>query len=200
MKERFETIAGVFRKKGGMLRMSEALRLGISRRTLYAMLDSGIIERISRGVYRLVGLPALESPDLVAVSKRIPKGVICLISALAFHDLTTQVPHAVDIAILRGSEMPRVDYPPTNIYWFSGRAFTEGIEIHSIDGIKVKVYDPEKSLADIFKYRNKLGTDVALEALQAWRRRSGRNVEKLLIQARNCRVEKVIRPYLEALL
>ncbi|MBN1652775.1 MAG: type IV toxin-antitoxin system AbiEi family antitoxin domain-containing protein [Deltaproteobacteria bacterium] len=200
MNEQLETIAGIFRKKGGVLRMSEALRLGISRRTLYAMLDFGIIERISRGVYRLVGLPSLESPDLVAVATRIPKGVVCLISALAFHDLTTQVPHAVDVAIQRGSEMPRVDYPPMNIYWFSGRAFTEAIETHSIDGITVKVYSPEKSLADIFKYRNKLGIEVTLEALQTWRSRSGGSVEKLLIQAKNCRVENVIRPYLEALL
>jgi predicted transcriptional regulator of viral defense system len=200
MEKRFETVSGIFRKRGGVLRMSEAIRLGVSRHTLYAMHDAEIIERISRGVYRLDGLPALESPDLVSVAMRIPNGVICLISALTFHNLTTQVPHAVDVAIRRGSETPRVDYPPINIYWFSGSAFSEGIETHSVDGIKVRVYSPEKSLADIFKYRNKLGTEVALEALQAWRRLSGRRVEKLLVQARNCRVENVIRPYLEALL
>jgi predicted transcriptional regulator of viral defense system len=200
MKERFEASSEIFRASGGVLRMSEAVRRGASRRALYAMRDAGIIERLSRGVYRLAGLPALESPDLVSVATRIPSGVICLISALSFHELTTQVPHAVDIAIRRGSETPRIDYPPVNIYWFSGRAFDEGIENHAVDGVAMRIYSPEKCLADIFKYRNKLGTEVALEALRAWQRLPGRSVEKLLVQARNCRVENVIRPYLEAML
>ncbi len=180
--------------------MSEALRLGISRYTLYTMRDAGVVEVLSRGVYRLAELPGLEAPDLVTVAARIPSGVICLVSALSHHELTTQVPHAVDVAIQRGSETPRMNYPPINIYWFSGRAFWEGIETLSIDEVGVKIYSPEKTIADVFKYRNKLGMDIALEALQAWIRLPGRSVENLLTHARNCRVEKVIRPYLEALL
>jgi predicted transcriptional regulator of viral defense system len=199
MDERFKEAANVFRNNGGILRMSEAVQAGISRRTLYAMRDEGVLEQLSRGVYRLASLPGLEAPDLVAVATRIPNGVVCLISALAFHDLTTQIPHAVDVAIARGAEKPRIDYPPVNVYWFSGDAFTSGIETHTIDGKLVRVYGPEKSIADAFKYRNKIGMEVALEALRTWRARRESNIERLLDYARICRVERIMRPYLEAM-
>jgi predicted transcriptional regulator of viral defense system len=136
----------------------------------------------------------------VAVATRIPNGVVCLISALAFHDLTTQIPHAVDVAIARGAEKPRIDYPPVNVYWFSGDAFTSGIETHTIDGKPVRVYGAEKSIADAFKYRNKIGMEVALEALRTWKARRESNIERLLEYGRVCRVERVMRPYLEAMI
>jgi predicted transcriptional regulator of viral defense system len=163
------------------------------------MLDRGIVERLTRGVYRLTSLPGLEAPDLLAVSTRIPNGVICLISALAYHELTTQIPHAVDVAVARGAERPRIDYPPVNIYWFSGRAFESGIETPAIDGKTVRVYSAEKSIADAFKYRNKIGIEVALESLRSWRARGRSNFERLLEYGRICRVERVLRPYLEAM-
>ena len=200
MEERFREAVNTFRNNGGILRMSEAVEAGISRRTLYAMRDEGVLEQLSRGVYRLASLPGLEAPDLVAVATRIPNGVVCLISALAFHDLTTQIPHAVDIAIARGAEKPRIDYPPVNVYWFSGEAFTSGIETPTIDGKPVRVYGAEKSIADAFKYRNKIGMEVVLEALRNWRARRGSNVERLLEYGRVCRVERVMRPYLEAMI
>ncbi len=128
----------------------------------------------------------------------MPNGVICLISALAFHDPTTQVPHAVDVAVPKGTETPRVDYPPLNVYWFSGKAFSEGIETRTIDGVTLRIYSAEKSVADAFKFRNKIGMEVVLEALRSWRKRRGARVEDLLTQAKSCRVERVIRPYLEA--
>jgi len=199
MAERFEEAVNVFRDNGGMLRMSEAVEAGISRRTLYDMRDEGVLEQLSRGVYRLASLPGLEAPDLVAVATRIPNGVVCLISALAFHDLTTQIPHAVDVAIARGAEKPRIDYPPVHVYWFSGEAFTSGIETPSIDGKPVRVYGAEKSIAVAFKYRNKIGMEVALEALRTWRARRESNVERLLEYGRICRVERIMRPYLEAM-
>ena len=199
MAERFKEAVNVFRDNGGILRMSEAVEAGISRRTLYDMRDEGVLEQLSRGVYRLASLPGLEAPDLVAVATRIPNGVVCLISALAFHDLTTQIPHAVDVAIARGAEKPRIDYPPVNVYWFSGKAFTSGIETPKIDGKLVRVYGPEKSIADAFKYRNKIGREVALEALRTWRARRESNIERLLDYARICRVERIMRPYLEAM-
>lgn len=199
MSTRFEDAAQVFRRGGGILRMSEALRQGVNRRMLYAMRDEGVIEQLSRGLYRLAERNDLAAPDLVTVASRIPQGVICLISALAYHELTTQVPHAVDVAVVRGGERPRVSYPPINVYWFSGAAFTEGIETPQIDGVGVRIYCAEKSVADAFKYRNKIGTGVALEALRAWRQRRGSKVEVLLAYARVCRVERVIRPYLEAM-
>jgi hypothetical protein len=111
----------------------------------------------------------------------------------------TQVPHAVDIAVARGVEKPRIDYPPVNVYWFSGEAFTRGVETPTIDGTPIRIYGPEKSIADAFKYRNKLGLDIALEALRTWRARKQARMETLLEYSRVCRVERVMRPYLEAL-
>ncbi len=163
------------------------------------MRDEGVLEQLSRGTYRLASLPDLSAPDLVTVAARIPNGVVCLISALAFHELTTQIPHEVDVAIARGSERPRLEYPPINVYWFSGEAFMSGIDTPVLGGNVVRVYGAEKSVADAFKYRNKIGTDVALEALRSWRRRRGATTERLLHYARICRVERVMRPYLEAL-
>ncbi len=189
----------IFRQRGGILRMSAALEAGISRRTLYTMHANGVLERLSRGVYRLASLPGLEAPDLVTVATRIPNGVICLISALAVHELVTQVPHAVDIAVARGAEKPRIDYPPVNVYWFSSKAFTSGIETRPVDGARLRVYGPEKSIADAFKYRTKLGLDVVLEALRTWRSRRRPEMETLLEYARICRVERIMRPYLEAM-
>ena len=179
--------------------MSEALAAGVRRRDLYALRDSGALTQLSRGVYRLASLPELAAPDLVTVALRVPAGVVCLVSALAFHELTTQIPHAVDVALGRGAERPRIDYPPVNYHWFSAAAFTSGIQTHTLDGTKVRIYNAEKCVADAFKYRNKLGTDIAVEALKAWRARRGARVESLLEQARICRVERVMRPYLEAL-
>lgn len=190
----------IFRQHGGALRTSEALRLGIHPRTLYAMRDSGILERLSRGLYRLADLPPLSDPDLVTVALRVPQSVFCLISALAYYELTTQVPHAVDIALRNGFGRPHIDYPPVRVFWFSGPAWSEGIENHQIDDIPVRIYSPEKSIADSFKYRRKIGLDVALEALKRYRQLPRFDVNQLLHYARICRVEKVMTPYLEALL
>jgi len=189
-----------FREHGGMLRTSEAIRLGIHPRTLYAMRDAKIIEPLSRGLYRLADLPTLGNPDLVSVARRVPGGVICLVSALAYHELTTQIPHEVHLALPRGAEPPRLENPPLRVVWFTGAAFTEGVETHTLDGVVVRIYSPEKTLADCFKYRNKIGLDVAVEALKLYRERRRIRSSELLRFARVCRVEKVMRPYLEALL
>ncbi|MBC8445855.1 MAG: type IV toxin-antitoxin system AbiEi family antitoxin domain-containing protein [Chloroflexi bacterium] len=190
----------IFRQHGGILRTAEALRLGIHPRTLYAMRDSGVLERLSRGLYRLADLPPLAHPDLVTVALKIPKAVICLVSALAFHELTTQVPHAVDIALHSQAERPRLDYPPLRIFWFSGHAWSEGIETHIVDNTSIRIYGPEKSVADCFKYRRKIGLDIALESLKLYRQRRDFDIDNLLRYARICRVETVMRSYLEALL
>ena len=189
-----------FREHGGILRTGEALRLGIHPRTLFALRDAGALEQLSRGLYRLAELPPLTNPDLVTVALKVPGAVICLISALAFHELTTQVPHAVDIALSKGDEPPRLEYPPLRLFWFSGPAYHEGIETHDVDGTDVRIYDPEKTIADCFKLRRKVGLDVALEGLKNYRRRPDFAPDSLLHYARICRVENVIRPYLEAIL
>ena len=199
-KTAFPEERALFRAHGGTLRMTEAVKLGVSRKKLYAMRDAGVVEQVSRGLYRLRELPAPASPDLVTVAKRVPQGVVCLISALDFHELTTQVPHEVHVALEKGAEPPRIAHPPLRLFWFSGPAFREGIETHTVDGVSVRIYSPEKTIADCFKFRNKIGMDVVVEALRLWRERRGRHVQTLLANARHCRVERVIRPYLEALL
>jgi predicted transcriptional regulator of viral defense system len=190
----------IFEQHGGTLRTSAALDAGITRRDLYTMRDEGLVTELSRGVYRLTTMPPLNDPDLVAVAQRVPDAVVCLISALAMHGLTTQIPHSVDIARPRGKPTPKLAYPPINVHKFSNQSFTSGIETKIVDGQPVRVFNAEKSVADAFKYRNKIGLDVALESLKTWLGRRGASVEKLLEQARICRVERVMRPYLEALL
>lgn len=149
-------------------------------------------------MYRLASLEPLAHPDLVTVAKRVPRGVLCLVSALSFHELTTQVPHVIDVALERGKAKPRLDYPPTHFFWFSGPAFHEGIETHELDGVPVRIYDPEKTLVDCFRYRNQLGMDVVLEALRLWREHRRKKLDVLLKYARMRHVERSMRPYLEA--
>ena len=188
----------IFREHGGQLRMSEAISLGITRYMLYSLRDKGVIEQVTRGVYRLAELPAISNPDLVTVSLRYPDAVICLISALSYHGITTQIPHEVSIAVSRNSRMHQLDHPPIRVYKFSNNPFQSGIEKHQIDGVPVRIYSPEKTLADCFKYRNKIGMDVVLEALKLYKARKKFNLTELLKYARICRVEKVMKPYLEA--
>ena len=180
--------------------MSEAIGQGMTRYMLYALRDRGVIEPVSRGVYRLAALPQLSNPDLVTVSLRYPNAVICLVSALAYHDITTQIPHEVTVAVPRGSRAPSLDYPPVRAYRYAREAYEPGIETHRIDGVPVRVYSCEKTLADCFKFRNRIGMDVVLEALKFHRERNGFDLRALLDCARACRVERVMRPYLEALL
>ena len=195
-----EAAKKIFQRHNGILKTGEALSQGIHRRTLYAMRDEGVLERLDRGLYRLADLPPLSDPDLVTVARKIPQSVICLISALHFHNITTQIPHAVSIAVNRGTEPPRLAFPPIQIYWFSGDAFTAGVEQHSIENTMIRVYSAEKTLADCFKYRNKIGMDTVLEALELYRERIKPKPRKLIEFARICRVEKTMRPYLEATL
>ena len=197
---RFDRAVAIFKKHGGILRTAQALRAGIHPSTLYAMRDSGTLEVVSRGAYRLAGGAPLGNPDLLTVATRVPSGVICLISALAFHDLTTQIPHEVDVALPRGAEEPRLDHPPIATYRFSGEAFTEGVETHRLDGVPVRVYCREKTIADCFKFRNKVGLDTVVEALRLYREERKVKVDDLMRYATICRVRKIIRPYLEALL
>lgn len=198
--DRYERAITVFRRRGGVLRTAEALEAGVHPGTLYAMRDRGILEQVSRGVYRLAeGMP-LGNPDLVTVAARIPSGVICLISALSFHELTTQIPHEVYVALPKGAEEPRLSYPPIRTFRFSGGAFTEGIETHDLDGVKVRIYGREKTVADCFKFRNRIGLDTAVEALRFYLEQGKVDLDGLLRLASVCRVEKVMRPYIEAVL
>lgn len=189
----------VFKKHGGMLRTSRALALGVHPRVLYGLREAGRLQQVSRGLYRLTDLPELGNPDLAAVASRVPQGVICLISALAFHGITTQIPHQVDVAVPRGTKQPRLDFPPIRLFRFSSPVFRAGMEVHRVDGVEVRVYNAAKTVADCFRFRNRIGVDVAVEALRLLHARKRAPVRELLKYARLCRVERIMMPYLEAL-
>jgi predicted transcriptional regulator of viral defense system len=188
-----------FRGRGGLLRTSEALRLGIHPRTLYGLRDAHRIVQLGRGLYRLADAPETEHLDLVTVAAKVPDGVICLISALSFHGITTEVPHEVYLAVRHGKEQPRLDYPPLRVFRFSDETLTAGVEKHKLEGVMVRLFNPAKTVADCFKFRHKIGVDVAVEALKLSLARGKARPAQILHYARLCRVERVIRPYLEAL-
>ena len=190
----------VFTEHGGMLRTSEAIRLGIHPRTLYALRDSGEIEHAGRGLYRISTAPPLTSPDLVPIAIRIPRGVLCLVSALSHHGLTTQIPHAVYLALPSHAQVPRIDGIPLRVFWSSEPSFSAGVEVVMIDQVPVRVYSPEKTIADCFKYRNKVGLDVAIEALRTYRERTRKpDFQTLARFARIDRVDRIMRPYVEVM-
>ena len=190
----------IFCQHGGILRTAKAINAGIQPRALYAMRNSGELQMLRRGCYRLTELGSMSQPDLAVAAKAVPQGVVCLISALAFHEITTQIPHHVDMAIPAHRHCPKIDYPPIQSYWFSGTAYEEGVETHNLDGVDVRIYCPAKTVADCFKYRNKIGLDVAMEALKFCRQRKRTSVQEFLKFAKICRVSKIIAPYLEAIL
>lgn len=198
----FERQLEVFKSnKMGFLHTSEALGAGIHPRDLYAMKDQGLIEQVDRGLFRLAGGRAISNQDLVSVSFRVRKGIICLISALAFHDITTQIPHEVYVALPFGAERPRITFPPTRFCWLKEPAYSEGktFELARGTAASIRIYSPAKTVADCFKFRNKIGLDVAIEALKLCLERKRAKPDELLKYARICRVERVMRPYLEAL-
>lgn len=185
---------------GGAFRSGQARTLGISPRTLAGLRDAGHLDQLSRGVFRLASLPVPANPDLLIVAARMPRAVLCLISALAFHDLTEEVPHAVHIALPRGAELPRLEHPPLHVIRLRPPSFRAGVELHRVDGLDLRVFSPAKSVADCFQFRGQVGLDTALAALKALRRRRGFDPEDLLRFAKVCRVERLVRGYLEAIL
>lgn len=189
----------VFQEHNGLLRTKDALELGIHPRTLYRMRDEGAVELVSRGIYRLASTEALADPDLATVAMRVPRAVICLISALAFHEATTEIPHEVYVALPRRTKAPQIAYPPLRVFWFSGAALTMGVQVVDLDGVKLRVYDLPKTVVDCFRFRNKVGLDVAVQGLRAAMTQKGVRAAELLRYARACHMERIILPYLEAM-
>ena len=187
-------------KRQGLLRPRDLATLNISRQYLRLACEQGLIERTGRGIYRVPGTMMTEHQSLAEVCKRVPNGVICLLSALRFHDLTTQNPAEVWIAIGERAHAPHIEHVAVRTAHFSGAAFAEGVETHNIDGVDVKVYGVAKSVADCFKYRHKIGLEVAIEALRDCLRQRKVRHDDIVRYARICRVERVMSPYLEALL
>jgi predicted transcriptional regulator of viral defense system len=184
-------------RRRGIFTAAEAATAGVHSQELSRAVDAGLIDRIARGQYRRAGLEVTENHALAIAAQAVPRGVICLLSALSFHGIGTQLPFEVWIAVERGSRTPSLRYPALRVARFSGPAFHQGIEMHRIEGRPVRIYSIAKTVADLFKYRTKIGLDVAMEALrEVWRERLA-TIDEIDHFARICRVERVMRPYLE---
>jgi predicted transcriptional regulator of viral defense system len=186
-------------RNAGLIRAKDLAPLGIARVALTRAVRTGQLERVGRGLYGLTTRSVSAHGTLAEVAKRMPNGVICLLSALRFHGLTTQAPFEVWVAIANKAAAPRLDYPPLRVVRFSGAALFEGVEQSIVDDVTVRVTGVARTVADCFKFRNKIGLDVALEALrEAWREKRMTS-DEIWHYARLCRVANVMRPYLESL-
>ena len=183
----------------GIARTAEIEARGVPRAQLYQLVETGLVERLARGVYVASGHAPTAEHTLAHVTKRVPAGVFCLLTALQFHDLTTQSPGEVWIALPEKARKPRLDYPRLRVARFSGKALTSGIETHQIEGVEIRVYSAAKTVADCFKYRNKVGIDVAVEALRDFSRSHRGGATELARFAKVCRVSRVMQPYLDSI-
>jgi predicted transcriptional regulator of viral defense system len=182
----------------GVLRTRDFEAAGVNRVKLGRLVAEGAIERVGRGLYTAPSGKVTEHHTLVEASVRVRAGIVCLLSALQFHKLSTQSPHEVWLAIGVKARKPATDWPPLHIVRFSGAALSHGVETRTIEGVAVQITSPAKTVADCFKYRNKIGLDIAIEALTEYRRRRG-SIDELMKAAKVDRVAVVIRPYLEAI-
>jgi predicted transcriptional regulator of viral defense system len=189
----------IFRDNGGLLRSSEARRLGIHPQTLSRMVDQGVLEKLERGVYHLKAFELQGDSDMVLVAKLVPRAVFCLLSALSFHDMTTQIPRKVYIALPQSVKQPAIGHPPLDIVWLSDTPYGAGIGHHTIGGETIRVYRKAKTVADCFKFRNKVGEDVAIEALKDYMRQPDRDIPELLEYAGIDRVRSIVETYLKVM-
>ncbi|MDP2450649.1 MAG: AbiEi antitoxin N-terminal domain-containing protein [Polaromonas sp.] len=186
-------------RQKGMLRPGDLKETGAARVTLTRLTASGQLEKVGRGLYRLPGARTSEHETLATIAAKVPQAVFCLLTALQFHGITTQLPRQVWIAMPRGSHVPKIDYPPVKMIQSTGEAYAAGIEVFERDQVSLKVYGVAKTVADCFKHRNKIGLDVALEALRDARSQKKASTDELWRFAKICRVANVMRPYLEAM-
>lgn len=187
-------------RSSGIVSSKEMRSLGIHHEYLRQLCAQGTLVRVGRGRYMLAEAEVTIHHSLAESSKAVPKGVICLLSALRFHEIGTQLPHEVWMAIDRRAARPRIKHPAIRFMRFSGTALTEGVDGHNLEGVPVKIYNSAKTVADCFKYRNKIGLDVALEALRQVIRERMCTVDELWKYAKICRVTRIMRPYMEAML
>ena len=185
--------------QAGVVRARDLARHGIARQYLQLAVKNGLLSRVSRGLYVSKEASVTEKHSFAAAAKRVPHGVICLLSALRFHDLTTQSPFEVWIAIGEKARTPKLENPPLRVVRFSRRTLEFRAMRHRIEGVEVRVFTPAKTVADCFKFRNKIGLDVALEALRETFRHKKASMDELWEAAKICRVANVMRPYLESL-
>jgi predicted transcriptional regulator of viral defense system len=193
------TTLKLFRTHGGTLRTRELIELGVHTDALYELRESGKIVELDRGLYRLADVSEAEHPDLALVAARAPNAAVCLISALSYHEITTQIPSSVHLAVPRGQYRGISLSIPVTVYRFDAKTFKEGLETQLIGGKPLKIYSPARTVVDCFKFRNKLGLDIAIEALRLARQRKRVQNRDLLRYARMLRVERPMSPYLQAI-
>lgn len=186
-------------KEKQIIRPKDFDEFNIPRRYLTRLYQRGLVRRIDRGLYEYIDRQPTEKATIVEVCKKIPNGIVCLLSALQIHDITTQQPREVWIALEHSARRPKTGRLPVRIVHMTGNALEEGISVARFENVQVRVYNPAKTVADCFKFRNKIGLDVALEALREVRRKKLVTSEELWHYAKICRVSKIMRPYLESI-
>jgi len=185
-------------KERGIVRSSEFVEAGIPRIIVSRMVANNDLQQLERGLYCLPGKEFSERESLIMIASKVPQAIFCLLTALQIHGLTTQLPRNVWIAMPVDSHVPKIKYPPIKMVKYSGMAYSEGVELQQEDGIKYRVYNVAKTIADCFKHRNKIGIDVAIEALKDAFDKNKVTMDELWHYAKICRVANVMRPYLEA--
>ncbi|TKJ47050.1 transcriptional regulator [Candidatus Aerophobetes bacterium Ae_b3a] len=200
MQIRTQELMIFFQSHGGVARFSAILKAGFHPDSLSALEKEGRVEKIARGLYRVTNYTPGSHPDLVIASLQAPRGVICLFSALSFYEATNEIPHYVDIAIPQGTHANRIKYPPVRFYRFAPKTWKAGIENHEIEGRRIKVYSLAKTIADCFKFRNKIGIDPARDALKVAVTEKGIKLKEIMQYAKICRVDNIVKPILEAMI
>ena len=200
MQNKTQKIISYFKNHGGVVRFSSILKAGFHPDSLHALEKEGKVEKVVRGIYKLTNHDIGSYPDIIIASLQAPKGVICLLSALAFYEATNEIPRYVDMAIPPRAHANRIKYPPVKFYRFAPKTWKTGIEEHEISGYKIRIYSLAKTIADCFKFRNKIGIDVAREALKTAVTEKNIKPKEIMQYAKICRVDRIIKPILEALL
>ena len=200
MNKKDERIHKVFKKHKGFARTKDILAAGIHTRNIKRVREKEQVVQVKRGLYRLADIPLISNQGFVDLARAVPGGVICLLSALSYYELTTFNPSVIAMAICRGSRKPKINYPPVEFYHFSKKQFEAGINKIKVKGHEIRIYNREKTICDCFRYRNKLGLDIAKEGLSEYLKRKDRDLEKLLEYAEICRIEPLLQTGLNAMI
>jgi len=200
MNKKDERIHKVFKKYKGFARTKDILAAGIHTRNIKRVREKEQVVQVKRGLYRLADIPLISNQGFVDLAHAVPGGVICLLSALSYYELTTFNPSVISMAICRGSRKPKINYPPVEFYHFSKKQFEAGINKIKVKGHEIRIYNREKTICDCFRYRNKLGLDIAKEGLSEYLKRKDRNLEKLLEYAEICRIKPLLQTWLNAII
>lgn len=200
MKKKDERMYEVFKTHKGFARTKDILAAGVHTRNIKRAREKGQVVQVKRGFYRLAEIPLISNQGFVDLARAVPEGVICLLSALAYYELTTFNPSVIAMAICRGSRKPKIEYPPVEFYHFSKKQFEAGINKIKIKSHEIRIYGPEKTICDCFRYRNKLGIDITKEGLSEYLKRKDRSLEKLFEYAEICRIKPLLQTWLNAMI